>query len=91
MRVKILNKYWTIRFVSYLGKDNWSSINQSKREILLLHSRRGKEFLDDLIHELIHAAGWHIDEWFVETLAGDLAREMRREELWHRITETPEP
>jgi hypothetical protein len=31
-----------------------------------------------LIHEIVHAAGWHIDETFVERFACDAARALWR-------------
>jgi hypothetical protein len=90
MRVKILKKYWTVRFVAHLGGDH-ADIDKNTHEIRLLHNERGREFLDSLIHEMIHAAGWHIDEdEFVAPFATDLARVIMRKEFWRRITEAPE-
>ena len=41
-------------------------------------SLRGEERLEVLIHELVHAASWHIDETFVEQFARDAARALWR-------------
>ena len=38
----------------------------------------GEERLEVLLHELVHAAGWHIDEAFVERFASDAARALWR-------------
>ena len=34
--------------------------------------------MEVLIHEMLHAAGWHIDESFVEQFASDAARTLWR-------------
>jgi hypothetical protein len=39
---------------------------------------QGEEKLEVVIHELVHAAGWHIDEEFTEIFAKDVARVLWR-------------
>ena len=34
--------------------------------------------MDTIIHECIHAEGWHIDEVFIERAATDIARVLLR-------------
>lgn len=94
MRVKILGHTLTIRFCSYLGKAKDGQQYRGfcdkpgpNREIRLLKGERGKELLDSLIHESLHAAGWHIDEEFVRQFATDLADVITTPGIWERITD----
>jgi hypothetical protein len=48
------------------------------KEIRISSSLRGEQRLEVLVHELLHAAGWHIDESFVEQFARDAARTLWR-------------
>jgi hypothetical protein len=43
------------------------------KQILIRSTLGEQETLDTLIHEMLHAAGWHIDEEFVEQFAADAA------------------
>ncbi len=52
--------------------------NQPGKEIRISSALRGEERPEVLIHELVHAAGWHIDEMFVERFARDAARALWR-------------
>jgi hypothetical protein len=49
------------------------------KEIRIASNLRGEERLEVLIHEMVHAAGWHIDETFVEQFASDAARALWRQ------------
>ena len=44
------------------------------REVL----RSDRLLVDSLVHEMLHAAGWPIDETFVDGFAKDVARELIR-------------
>lgn len=55
------------------------------RVIRVRGSYRGYEFLDTLIHELTHLAGWHIDEEFIRQFASDLAEILLEPEIEERI------
>lgn len=50
--------------------------DETGKEIRIDQAARGKQLLDNLIHEMIHAAFWHIDEEYVTKLATDMAREI---------------
>jgi hypothetical protein len=63
--------------------------NQPNKEIRISSALRGEERLEVLIHELVHAAGWHIDETFVERFARDAARAFWR--LGYRDQEVKTP
>jgi hypothetical protein len=87
LRVKLFGKYWSLNFVPNLGK-KWgdcSAPDQPKREIRIAAGLRGQQFADTLIHEMIHASQWNLDEDFVEQLASDMARVLCKPEILERI------
>lgn len=47
------------------------------KEIRISSKLRGEERLNVLIHEMVHAAGWHLDEEFVDQFGTDAARVLR--------------
>ena len=55
------------------------------RMVRIRGSYRGYEFLETLIHELTHLAGWHIAEDWVQQFATDLATVMTEPEIEERI------
>jgi hypothetical protein len=87
VRVKVLGRYWFVRFVTRLRKRTDADINPNTKTIRLRYSERGAVLMESILHELIHAAGWHIDESFVEEFARDAVHIMRRPEIWDRIKE----
>ena len=92
MRVKVLGKYWNLcfkRMPNHYGRcDRPDSVD---REIAICAATRGPELLDTVIHEVLHAAGFHIDEEFVAEFATDLTKILRRKAIWERIVEQPKP
>jgi hypothetical protein len=79
MRVKILGKYWTIRFVPLrVNRGEADYHHPGGKEIRVDSRLKGEERLECVIHELTHCAGWHIDEEFVEEFAEDVARVLWR-------------
>lgn len=75
MKVTILGKPYDLRFVSRLkNRGDCSDPSHPPRAIRILSSLRGEERLEVLLHEMLHAAGWHIDEGFVEQFARDAAK-----------------
>ncbi len=79
MRVKILGKVWGLRFAPNMGnRGDCDPPDQPGKEIRISSSLRGEQRLEVLLHELLHAAGWHIDESFVEQFAADAARAIWR-------------
>lgn len=46
--------------------------------ITIRKSLRGERELTVLVHEALHAAGWHIDEGFVTQFAEDVGRMLTR-------------
>jgi hypothetical protein len=79
MRVKILSKLWNLRFAPNLGnRGDCDPPTARGKEIRVSSSLRDEERLEVLLHELVHAAGWHIDEEFVGQFAHDVARTLWR-------------
>ena len=79
MRITILGKRWKLRFAPNMGvRGDCDAPTTPNKEIRIASSLRGEERLEVLIHEMCHAAGWHIDETFVEQFAGDAARVLWR-------------
>ena len=79
MRIRILNKRWRLRFAPNLAnRGDCDGPAAKHKEIRVLSGLRGEERLEVLIHEMLHAAGWHIDEAFVEQFARDVARALWR-------------
>lgn len=80
MRVKILGKFWTLRFVPTLGtvehplRGDCASPSTKNKSIRVLSGLRGEERLEVLIHEMLHAADWYRDEEWVGEVASDIAR-----------------
>ena len=78
-RVTILGKRWRLRFAPNMAnRGDCDPPTQTNKEIRISNELRGEERLEVLIHELVHAAGWHIDESFVERFGRDVARILAR-------------
>jgi hypothetical protein len=79
VRVSVLGKRWNLRFVPNLSKSgDCDGPSKEGKEIRIWQGVKGKDKLDTLIHELLHAAGWHIDEAFVAQFASDAAQVLWR-------------
>jgi len=79
MKVKVLGKLWQLRFAPNMAnRGDCDPPSKRGKEIRVSSSLRGEERLEVLIHELVHAAGWQIDETFVEQFARDAARALWR-------------
>ncbi len=61
--------------------------HKSERRIRIKGSLRGKLFLDTVIHECLHLAGWHISEEFVTEFAQGLAEILTDPDIEERILE----
>ena len=75
MRIKVLGKMWRLRFAPNMAnRGDCDKPDQPGKEIRIACNLRGEERLEVLLHELVHAADWHLDESFVEQFASDAAR-----------------
>ena len=79
MRIRILDKLWNLRFAPNLANlGDCDPPTRPNKEIRVRSTVAGEQRLDVLVHEMLHAAGWHIDEEFVDRFASDLARALWR-------------
>jgi len=79
MQVKLLGKRWRLRFAPNLfNRGDCDPPDKRRKEIRVDSRLKGEERLEVLIHEMVHAAGWHIDEAFVEEFAQGVARALWR-------------
>lgn len=88
MHVNILGKRWQLRFTPL--RKNYGACDPPEvaaKEIVIDSTTRGRKRLDTLLHEMLHAANWHLDEEFVTQCAADMAKVLWR--LGYRPPETP--
>jgi len=79
MRVTVLGKVWQLRFAPNMAnRGDCEPPDKRGKEIRISSSLQGEQRLEVLVHELMHAAGWHLDESFVEQFARDAARTLWR-------------
>lgn len=75
MRIKIGGRYYNLQFVRLRG-NAWGYCDKptNPKKQILVHNRMGsKKTLEILIHEMLHALDWHIDEGHIERAAHDMA------------------
>ena len=86
-RFKILGRFWRLRFAPNMAnRGDCDPPSQRKKEIRISSTLRGEERLEVLLHELLHAAGWHIDEAFVSPLIVGYPPLVAASGLWFRVT-----
>jgi hypothetical protein len=79
MRLTILGKRWNLRFARNLkNRGDCDPPAAPGKEIRVGSSLRDEERLEVVLHEMLHAAGWHIAEEFVDQFACDAARALWR-------------
>ena len=81
MRITLGGKIWELRFVPYLGPNKRGDCDPPTtkgKAIRICTGQTDQEEMDTIIHECIHAEGWHIDEVFIERAATDIARVLLR-------------
>lgn len=80
MRLTILGKRWWYRAVGRVDRNGsrgeCDPPDKANKEIRILDRLSGEERMEVAIHEMLHAAGWHIDEGFVGQFAADVARNL---------------
>ncbi len=73
-RITVMGKHWRLRFVRRLPENirgMCDSPELPRKQIRVLQSLRGQEQLEVVLHELLHAANWHLDEEWVDQFAKD--------------------
>lgn len=79
MQITVSGKRWNLRFVRTRAYDGeCDPPTKAKKEIRIADRLKGEEKLDTILHELLHSAGWHIDEEFVAKFATDAARALTK-------------
>ncbi len=82
MQLTIMGKRWLLQFVPWIdskrSRGHCDPPDKPKKEILILERLKGEERLEVLIHEQVHAAGWHLDEGYVKQFSIDLARNLTK-------------
>lgn len=89
MRVKVLGKYWDMIFGGTAPDEDGrcDAPDIPKRKIRLRRGLRGDVLLETVIHEVVHAAAFHVDEEYVSEFAADLTRILRHKSIWGRIVD----
>ena len=80
-RVIFENDYWTIQYVTknQMEKGVWGDANDEKKTVRVRKDLSGVNFLDTLIHELLHASAFRqLSEDYVETTANEIAKAVVR-------------
>lgn len=77
MQVTICRKRWSLIFTRNLSKANHGECDhptKKGKEIRVREGIREQSTLETLIHEMLHAANWSLDEEFVTDSARDISR-----------------
>lgn len=79
MRLRILGKCWQLRFAPNMSnRGDCDPPTKPSKEIRIASNLHGEELTEVLLHEILHAANWHLDEEFVAQFAHDAARALTR-------------
>jgi len=79
MRLRLAGKQWILRFVPHLAVNgDCDSPDTRNKTIRIAQQLRGEERLAVLIHEMLHATNWNLDETWVEKASTDIARALWR-------------
>ena len=80
MQLTIMGRRWNLVFVDHIdgqgARGECDPPDAPKKEIRIRARLNGEEKLEVLIHEMLHAASWHIDEEFVKQFSADAARNL---------------
>lgn len=81
MWVTLNKRRWKLRFVPYLGPNKRGDCDPPEtkgKEIRICSGQTPEREMDTIIHECLHAQGWHIDEAFIERASTEIARVLTR-------------
>lgn len=79
MKIKILGKIWDLIFCPNLkNRGECDHPCSPNKKIRIWKGLKEEEKLEVLIHEMLHAAFWHLDEEYVEKAAKDIAKVLWR-------------
>lgn len=75
MRVYLRNKCWKLVFKRLTSHRGYCDSPDAPSKSIEIDSKlKGEERLEVLIHEMLHASGWILDEEWVASTAHDIAR-----------------
>ena len=78
-RITILGKRWLLRFTANLkARGDCDGPHVRNKQIRVRSDLKGEERLEVILHEIIHAAFWFLDEEYVHHVAKDIARVLYR-------------
>ena len=79
MIVRLVGKRWRLQFVPRLADDGrCDPPDRPHKTISIARRLRGERQLDVLLHELLHACNWQLDEEHITQTATDIARVLWR-------------
>jgi len=80
MHISILGKRWDLRFSKTPAdrRGDCDAPTTPHKQIRISDKLEGEEELEVIIHELRHAASWHVDEDYITREARDIARVLWR-------------
>lgn len=85
MHITILGKRWRFRWGRHRDihpRRKFRGVcdppDKKHKEIVVATDQSELSKLDTLIHEMLHAADWHKDEEWIETVGTDIARALWR-------------
>ena len=75
MKIKIKGKVWNFIRKKLENHKGYCESPNSKNKSIIVDSRlKGEEELEIILHELLHAAFWFLDEEYVEEISRDFAK-----------------
>lgn len=81
MHVKVRKKRWKLEFQNLSKKDHWGFCDDplaSNKRVVVDKHLFGQHRMEIVLHELLHAALWDLDEQTILETAHDLARVLWR-------------
>ena len=74
MRIQILGRRWELRYARLTNnRGECEDPTKTGKQIRISTDLPPQEELEVLIHEMLHAAGWHLDEQYVEQFADEVS------------------
>lgn len=79
MKINILGKEWDLKYCHNLSdRGRCDSPHTTNKTIRIWGGLKGEEELEVLLHEMLHAAFWQIDEEYIESAAKDISKILYR-------------
>lgn len=79
MKLHLAGKRWTLRFVPRLAVDGDCDPPAARNKaIRIAQQLHGERRLAVLIHEMLHATHWSLDEAWIDAVSTDIARALWR-------------